>query len=335
MSSNKKILFIGMGGTIASEITEDGLKPELTPDALLQKVPGIAKLCDVHSIELTSLDSTNITPMHWLMAANTIEENYDMYDGFVISHGTDTMAFTAAGLSYLVQNSHKPIIITGAQNPISFENTDSKVNLYDAFVCATSDTLAGVFIVFNGELILGTRARKTRTKNYRAFSSINYPFIATLQNGQVVQYIDTPKTGTPTFYHEMNESVGLLKMIPAMDHDVLEFMLQKKDAVIIESFGVGGMPSYDDNVFHNLLLEYSDKGKIIVMTTQVQEEGSDIGVYSVGKSLKNRKNILEAYDMTTECVLAKLMLILAQKDDFTSIKDAFYTPIAKDIYRKG
>lgn len=329
----KKVLFIAMGGTIASEITEDGLQPELTPQALLDKVPAIESLAIVDSIELTSLDSTNITPEHWVLAAKTVEENYDAYDGFVISHGTDTMAYTAAGLSYLIQNSHKPIVLTGAQNPINYENTDSKVNLFDAFICATTETLAGVFLVFNGELILGTRARKTKTKNYRAFSSINYPVIATIQEGHIIQYIDTPKVGAPTFHHTMNENVGLLKMIPAMDHDVLEFLLKKKDAVVIESFGVGGMPSYHDNIFHRLILEYANQGKIVVMTTQVQEEGSDIGVYSVGKSLKHRKNVLEAYDMTTECVLAKLMWILSFTKDEEEIEKLFYTPVAKDIIR--
>ena len=115
----KKILMLGTGGTIASEMTPEGLTPELTPAQLLRYVPAIKELCDVECISLFSMDSTNIRPEHWLVVAKALKENYDKYDGFVISHGTDTMAYTAAALSYLVQGAKKPIIITGAHKPIN------------------------------------------------------------------------------------------------------------------------------------------------------------------------------------------------------------------------
>ena len=128
----KKILMIGTGGTIASEMTPEGLTPELNTHQLLAYLPRIAQLCHVDCIQLYSLDSTSIHPTHWLGTAQAIREHYDDYDGFVISHGTDTMAYTAAALSYLVQDSPKPIILTGAQKPIWFDGTDSKRNLTDA-----------------------------------------------------------------------------------------------------------------------------------------------------------------------------------------------------------
>jgi L-asparaginase len=132
----KRIMFIGTGGTIASEMTEEGLLPGLEPSQLLRYVPEVATLCDTGCVQLFNLDSTNIGPEHWLAMARTIRENYGNYDGFVISHGTDTMAYTAAALSYLVQGSPKPIILTGAQKPIGFDTTDSKVNLKDSFLSA-------------------------------------------------------------------------------------------------------------------------------------------------------------------------------------------------------
>ena len=150
----KNILMIGTGGTIASEMTPDGLTPELTPAQLLRYVPAIRDLCRVDCINLFSLDSTNITPAHWIRTANAIREHYEDYDGFVISHGTDTMAYTAAALSYLVQGADKPVMLTGAQKPINYDSTDSKLNLTDAFVCAASGQLAGVNIVFSGRVIL-------------------------------------------------------------------------------------------------------------------------------------------------------------------------------------
>ena len=130
----KNILMIGTGGTIASEMTPSGLTPELNSKQLLSFVPRIGELCHVDCIQLYSLDSTNIRPAHWLGVARIIQENYDRYDGFVIPHGTDTMAYTAAALSYLVQGSPKPIVLTGAQKPIWFDGTDSKRNLTDAFL---------------------------------------------------------------------------------------------------------------------------------------------------------------------------------------------------------
>lgn len=175
----KNILMIGTGGTIASEVTGEGLTPELTPEQLMEYVPSVSDMCRVDCLPLFSIDSTNMTPEHWIRVARAVEENYDRYDGFVISHGTDTMAYTAAALSYMIQGSPKPIILTGAQKPINFDNTDSKVNLADAFICACADGMTGVNIVFNGKVILGTRARKTRSKSFQAFSSINYPDVGT------------------------------------------------------------------------------------------------------------------------------------------------------------
>ena len=154
----KKILMIGTGGTIASEISPDGLAPQLSPDQLLALVPDISRLCGVDCVSLFNVDSTSMTPEHWVRITRCVRENYDKYDGFVISHGTDTMAYTAAALSYMIRGSRKPVILTGAQKPISFDSTDSKVNLLDAFTCACSDDICGVSIVFNGRVILGTHA---------------------------------------------------------------------------------------------------------------------------------------------------------------------------------
>ena len=135
----KRILLIGTGGTIASGMTEDGLTPELTPQQLLHYVPAISSLCQVDCLSLFNLDSTNIAPPHWIAITRAIRAHYHEYDGFVISHGTDTLAYTAAALSYLVQGADKPIILTGAQKPISYDSTDSKLNLIDAFTCACSE----------------------------------------------------------------------------------------------------------------------------------------------------------------------------------------------------
>ena len=185
----KKILLIATGGTIASTPTEQGLAPGLSSRELLDTVPELGSVCRIDTLQLFNLDSTNICQEHWLKLAHLVEEYYDMYDGFVICHGTDTLAYTAAALSYMIQNSAKPIVVTGAQKPINMDVTDAKSNLLDSFIYAADDSSQNVNIVFDGKVIAGTRAKKTKTVSYDAFDSINFPQLAQVQ-GQLQQTED-------------------------------------------------------------------------------------------------------------------------------------------------
>lgn len=324
----KKILLIGTGGTIASELTASGLAPELTTRQLVALVSALTEICEIDCVELLNLDSTNMQPRHWLQIAQCIRQNYDGYDGFVLTHGTDTMAYTAAALSYLIQACPKPIILTGAQRPIGSDTTDSKENLADAFRCAASD-LPGVSIVFNHQVLLGTRARKTHTKSFQAFASINYPKLGILRDGVLLRYIRQEHGAAPVFYDRLDPRVALLKLIPGVDREQADFLLERNDALIIESFGVGGLP--ESGGFFDCIRHWQNAGKLIVLTTQVANEGSDLGVYHVGHRLKNDLQVMEAYDMTTEAVTAKLMWILGQTRDPAQAQRLFYIPVAQDI----
>ena len=326
----KKILMIGTGGTIASEMTPEGLTPELNTRQLLDFIPDIGKLFRVDCIQLYNLDSTNICPENWLGVVDTLRKNYDAYDGFVISHGTDTMAYTAAALSYLIQGSPKPIILTGAQKPIWFDGTDSKRNLTDAFLYACRGC-GGVQIVFNGKVILGTRARKTFSKSFQAFSSVNYPDLAVLQDERLLQYIRTESLPRPIFYDTLCQNVGLLKLIPGTKRELVEFMVERYDGIVIESFGVGGLPDYPGQEFYPVVRQAVERGRIVVMTTQVPNEGSDLSVYHVGGHLKSTLRLLEAFDMTTEAAVCKLMWILGQTKEFERVRELFNRPVAWDI----
>ena len=331
MNEMKKILLIGTGGTIASDVTDSGLAPELTTEQLLSHIPGISDICGVDCLQLLNLDSTNMTPAHWLAIARAVEARYDGYDGFVISHGTDTMAYTAAALSYLIQGSPKPIVLTGAQKPIWFDGTDSKRNLTDAFLYACRGC-GGVQIVFNGKVILGTRARKTCSKSFQAFSSVNYPDLAVVQDEHLLQYMRCACYPSPVFYDALDDKVGLLKLIPGTPAAVLEFMLDRFDGLVIESFGVGGLPEYEgDASYFDIIHRGIARGKLVVMTTQVPNEGSNLAVYHVGGRLKSALRLLEAYDMTTEAAVAKLMWIMGQTRDFDEAERLFYRPVARDI----
>ena len=298
--------------------------------------PAAREFCHVDAIQVLNIDSTNIHPKHWLMLSQVLEKNYDNYDGFVICHGTDTMAYTAAAMSYLVQHSSKPIVITGAQKPIDLDVTDARTNLLDSLRFASCDRAHGVSIVFDGKVIAGTRGKKERTKSYNAFSSINFPYLAVIQEEHILFYIDDKWQDKETvrFYHDLDSRVALLKLIPSMGSSVLDYLAEHHDAVVIESFGVGGLPSYDSGDFYSSIEKWISQGKVIVMTTQVTQEGSNMSVYEVGQKIKNAFGLIESYDMTLEATVTKLMWILGQTREPDRIRELFYRTVNHDILWK-
>lgn len=240
MQQKKRILLLATGGTIASRKSDNGLKPQITPEELIEYIPQVKEICDVEAVQLLNLDSTNMEPSHWKLMVHAIWEHYDDFDGFVIAHGTDTMAYTAAALSYMVQNTKKPIVITGAQKPIDLEITDAKSNLIDSFLYAADDRSQGVQIVFDGKVIAGTRAKKVRSKSYNAFSSIDYPSLAVIQDMNIMRYIPMlPYEEEVRFYEKLDENVFLMKLIPGIRPKVLKSIFENYDCIIVESFGVG------------------------------------------------------------------------------------------------
>ena len=327
----KRILLIATGGTIASQESASGLKPQISPQELISYIPSIKEVCEVETHQLLSLDSSNMEPKHWSMIVECVKENYDKYDGFVIAHGTDTMAYTAAGLSYMIQNSSKPIVITGSQKPIDLYITDAKTNLLDSFIYASYDKSQGIVIVFDGKVIAGTRAKKIRSKSYNAFDSIDFPVLAMIQDGQIMRYIPMePYQEEVRFYSQINQKIFLLKLIPGISPEILKYVFEHHDAVIVESFGVGGIPKSISEDFYGLCRQYPEK--TIVMATQVAHEGSDMTVYEVGHEMKTRCKFLESYDMTLESVIAKTMWMLANQEvSKENQEDIFYKNINYDV----
>lgn len=327
----KKILLLATGGTIASHSGANGLIPELQADTLIKYVPEVLDFCDVDAVQLYNIDSTNVTPQHWLKLATAIQEQYDNYDGFVICHGTDTMSYTAAMLSYLVQHSPKPIVLTGSQKPIDKEDTDGRINLRDSFLYAASDTASDVVIVFQGNIIAGTRAKKIRTKSFNAFTSVDFPNLGVIRDGKLINYIVTPKQEKPQFFTALNEKVALLTLTPGVKADILDAYFRLHDAVVLSGYGTGGVPEGEYYGFYDVIQSWERKGKTLVVTTQVQQEGSDMDVYRVGRGLKNRFDLLESYSMTNESIITKLMWILAQTKDDNEIRTLFYQAVNYDL----
>lgn len=328
----KHILLLATGGTIATKKTDQGLTPQLTSQELLDCIPEIADLCRVDTIQLFNLDSTNLNPSHWLTIAKAVQDHYDEYDGFVVSHGTDTMAYTASALSYLIQDSPKPIVLTGAQQSIGNRETDARRNLYDAFLYAASDSAWGVTVVFDGAVILGTRAKKIRSKSYHAFSSIGYPDAALIRDRRVYPIIPRPVSAArPAFFSTLNPNVFVLKLIPGIRADLFRLLQPEYDAIILEGFGVGGVPYYANQDFAKAVGEWIEAGKLLIMTTQVTYEGSDMGVYQVGHIIKERYGVIEAYDMTLEAVVTKTMWLLSRCQNIEEFRRGFHTPVQHDV----
>ena len=332
----KRILMLATGGTIASKESGEGLSPAITSEEILGYVPAVGELCQVEAIQLMNLDSTNVGPAHWLEMAAAIRENYEDYSGFVITHGTDTMAYTAAALSYLIQDSPKPIVITGSQKSIALNDTDARRNLYDSFLYAADRDSHDVSLVFDGKVILGTRARKERSKSFNAFSCVDYPERAVIRDGRLIRYL-APRPysygAEPTFYDKLEDKVLLLTLIPGMGAEALELLKDSYQAVILQSFGVGGLPGGGNGPLAHAVAEWLAAGKTIIMMTQVPYEGSDMSVYQVGQQVKERFQLIEAFNMTLEAAATKLMWVLGQTRDPERVRELFCRPVQFDVIR--
>lgn len=339
----KRILLIATGGTIASSEDGNGLSPTATGEELAQAVPEIAQVAHVEVAQLMNIDSTNMRPNDWLRIARAIHDSYDSYDGFVVLHGTDTMAYTAAALSYLIQESPKPIVLTGSQKPMENPFTDAKLNLYQSLLYATDDRSRDITVVFGGAVIAGTRARKQRTMSFNAFKSVNYPSLAYVRNDRIIRSGEhmlgirhnaerTPHT-EPRFFDALDEAVFALKLTPGMNPRIFEALKASYDAVIIETFGIGGIPEYENEdglSFKQAIFDWVDSGRTAVITTQVPEEGLDLGVYEVGRAYAEHPGILKGDDMTTEALVAKTMWARGVSSDPKTVKELFMQPINFD-----
>lgn len=328
----KKVLMIGTGGTIASSSGPEGLSPALSAEKLLEFIPEVFKICSIDTLQILNIDSTNMQPGHWKQMAAAIWENYSLYDGFVITHGTDTMAYTSAALSYMIQNSRKPIVITGSQKPIDASKTDAKRNLRDSIRFSCQDA-GGVYIVFNSVVINGCRAVKVRTKSRNAFESVNCPYVASIKGTNVKfnpLYSFPDLQGEVKYFPSIAEDVLLLKLTPGVMPVIFDFITGKYRGVVIESFGSGGIPFVGDASILTKIIDLADAGVVMVITTQCLFEGGDLSIYEVGqKVMKNP--VIPAYDMTTEAAVAKLMWAIGQAHDFNEIKKLFLTAINNDI----
>ena len=311
----KRILMLGTGGTIACVPSADGLVPALDGPAMIRLVPELEEVCAIETKQILNLDSSNLSPEHWQIIAKAIAANYENYDGFVITHGTDTMAYTAAALSQMLHNCQKPVVLTGAQLPIQAEGSDAPNNIYHAFLAATSP-LKGVALVFGDLVIHGAHAKKLSTQNFNGFASINREPLATISHNHLFWQKGALQgggygEGEFSINTQLETKIAVVKIIPGATPDILDYYVKKGyKGLIIEGFGAGGVPNGDNNWLPKLE-QVLKQGLQVVCTTQCLYDGVHLDTYPMG-ILAERLGARSAGLDTIETALIKLMQELAQ-----------------------
>lgn len=305
-----RITLLATGGTIASQQTEQGLMPLTTAAGILDFMPSLRLLADLTAQDVFMLDSSNIQPEEWQQLAQAVREAAGAADGIIITHGTDTMAYTASALSFMLPGITIPVVFTGSQLPLTHPHSDAPGNLREAFAMALSGR-AGVFISFQHKVIHGTRAVKMRTLGFDAFDSINLPPVGTFDADGLHLVPEDAKReafacGDPL---AIDSRVFLLKMMPGTDPEIFDHILKAGyRGLVLEAFGLGGLHYIRRNLIDKLQT-ISRAGMITLVTTQCLYEKADFTIYEVGRGFQ-AGGIYGAHDMTTEAAVTKLMWAL-------------------------
>ncbi|NLU44531.1 MAG: asparaginase [Acholeplasmataceae bacterium] len=308
----KNILFLTTGCTIVCEATEDGLIPSLSGQDIIERMPELKTLGKITVQDICKLDSSNIQPENWSQWVKIIGDNYDKYDGFVITHGTDTMAYTSSALSYMLINLGKPVVLTGSQVPLNLANSDARSNLDLAFTIATSN-LAGVFIAFGNKVIKGDCAKKIFAKNFNAFESVNEtPVLFFDKNGVKKNLPHKEILGDFFVVEKLEPRVMAISITPGLKPDIIDFAIaQGYKGIVLECFGAGGVAT-DKNDFLPAIKRAIKAGVRVVCVSQCLFDGVDLTLYPMG-ILAAQAGVESGGVMTLEAALTKLMVVLANE----------------------
>ena len=329
MIPKKKILLLTTGGTIASLPGGDGLEPHRS-EVMERELNQLRTYYDITVDDVICLDSSNIRPEEWQLIARRIFEERAGFDGIVVSHGTDTMAYTASAVTFMLPNIDLPVVFTGSQLPLADMLSDGPDNLRTAFAMAASG-YPGVFLAFDRKVMLGCRAVKVRASGFSAFESVNARYAAQVSNrGLVVDTRVLPEVhGEAALRPEISQSVFLLKLTPGLNPAVFEMLAAMGyRGIVIEAFGLGGV-----NVLHKGLRGIRravEDGISVVVTTQCLYDSANLEVYQVGSKLLEL-GVIQGRDMTSEAAMTKLMWAIGQGMSQEEISNLFQKNLVGEV----
>ncbi len=329
MEERKHLLLLTTGGTIASLPGGDGLEPHRS-DVMERQLSQLRSYFDIEVEDLMCLDSSNIRPVEWQEIARRVYECRLNYDGIVISHGTDTMAYTASALTYMLPGIDRPVVLTGSQLPLADVLSDGPDNLRTAFAMAAAGH-PGVYLAFDRKVMLGCRAVKVRASGFSAFESVNARYAAHVSNqGLVINPEGLPPiSGWPMLKTEISTNVFLLKLTPGLNPEIFRMLTDMGyKGIVIEAFGLGGMNVLNQGL--ESIQNAVNQGISVVITTQCLYDSSDLQVYQVGKKLLDL-GVIQGRDMTSEAAMTKLMWALGQGMTQKEIEHLFRLNLAGEI----
>lgn len=299
----RKILLITTGGTIACPDTDESRSPENGAKRLLERIDVLPENVEITSTALYCRDSTDMSPTEWTDIARFIRDRYAQFNGFVITHGTDTLGYAAAALSCLIQNSEKPVVLTGSMLPMEAEKSDAPRNLADALAFAADEQSRGVVVAFDGKIIDGRCAVKIDTQSVSAFESVNER--------------EMP-IGKTRFFDKLDARIAVIRLVPGVEPPIVS---DNTRAVLILGFGTGGLPGHGG--WEKWLETLINRGVYIIMSTQVLRGGSDLRLYEVGSRLSDKYPIIDAGKMTAEYAAMRAMFALAYSGNFDEYRRVF------------
>ena len=340
MKNDKRVLIIYTGGTIGMKKTTNGYAP--APGFLRE---ALLSINDMQRDELPSweliemnplLDSSNIAYMQWNEIAELVYNNYEDYDGFVILHGTDTMAYTASALSFVLDGLDKPVVLTGSQIPLSELRSDGRENLISSILIASEGIVREVSLCFSGRLLRGNRAMKMSADGLMAFDSPNYPHLAEV--GITIRYNEgalahpIKKDGGLVLHRLVNVPIGVLKIFPGIQFGLFEeIMTERLSGIVIETFGAGNIPMANQELLPIIQRAFSS-GAVITVCSQCPGGTVSLGTYETSRGLKGA-GAVSGFDMTTEAAVAKLYYLFSLDLSVEGVKELMESNLRGELSR--